>query len=250
MIAQEQGQFRLHGRKAPLGIRKNYAAYLVVSALLLTLSIQSGCSGTVGASPSASLSTSPSASPNVVSGLNPSTLALTFGNVNVGTASSQAVTFKNTSSSTVTISNVTIAGAGFTASGVSNGLNLGPGTSVAMTVSFSPAAMGPVTGSITITDTASNPTITIALSGTGASGHRASLSWSPSSSANVVGYYIYRGLTTGGPYLRLNLSSPNPGTTSVDASVQSGQTYFYVVTAVDVNGFESSFSNEVSAPIP
>jgi Abnormal spindle-like microcephaly-assoc'd, ASPM-SPD-2-Hydin len=250
MIAQEQGQFWIHGRKAPLGIRKNCATYLVLPALLLILSIQSGCSGTVGASHSASLSPSPSASPNVISGLNPSTSALTFGNVNLGTASSQVVTFTNTSSSNVTISKVTMAGAGFTASGVSNGLNLAPGASVAMTVSFSPAGMGPVTGSITITDTASNPTITIVLSGTGFAGHRALLSWNPSSSSNVAGYYIYRATTSGGPYSKLNWSSPNQGTTGVDGSVQSGQTYFYVVTAVDVNGLESSFSNEVSAPIP
>src|SRR5690242_653188 len=248
MIAHELGQFR--GRKASLGIRKNYASYLVMPALLLILSIQSGCSGTVGVSPSASLAASPSASPNVVSGLNPSTLALGFGNVNVGTASSQLITFTDTSSSTITISNVTMAGAGFTISGISKGLNLAPGASVVMTVSFSPAAVGPVTGSITITDNASNPTITIALSGTGASGHKAMLSWSPSSSSNVTGYYIYRGTTSGGPYSILNWASPNQGTTGVDASVQSGQTYFYVVTAVDVNGFQSSYSNEVSAPIP
>jgi len=250
MIAQEQGQPRPNGRKKELGMRKNYAAYIVVSALLFVVSIQSGCSGTVGVSPSASLSTSPSPSPNLISGLNPSTSALTFGNIAVGTTSTQAVTFTNTSSSNVTISNVTMAGAGFTVSGISNGLSVAPGSSVVMFVLFLPAAMGPVTGSITITDTASNPTITILLSGTGSAGHKALLSWNASSSSNVAGYFIYRGTTTGGPYTKLNWSSPIPGMTGVDGSVQSGQTYFYVVTAVDVNGFESAYSNEVSAPIP
>jgi fibronectin type 3 domain-containing protein len=57
-------------------------------------------------------------------------------------------------------------------------------------------------------------------------------------------------MTTGGPYSRLNGSTPNQGTSNVDISVQAGQTYYYVVTAIDVNGFESSFSNEASAPIP
>jgi fibronectin type 3 domain-containing protein len=40
------------------------------------------------------------------------------------------------------------------------------------------------------------------------------------------------------------------GTTFVDNTVQAGQTYYYVVTAVDASGNESVFSNEISATIP
>lgn len=244
MIAHARGQVFFGGRKTQLRLASNYLAYLLLPILLFAIISQSGCSGTVGASHSA-LS-------NVISGLSPSASAVSFGNVNVGTASTLVVTFTNTSGSNVTISNVTMAGPGFTVNGISNGLNIAPGASVVMAVSFAPAAMGPVNGSVIITDTASNPTITIGLSGTGASasGHTATLTWGPSSSPNVVGYYIYRGTTMGGPYSRLNLASPNQGTTSIDGSVQSGQTYYYVVTAVDVNGFQSSYSNEVSALIP
>ena len=43
---------------------------------------------------------------------------------------------------------------------------------------------------------------------------------------------------------------PNSGTTFVDGSVQSGQTYYYVVTAVDTSGTESAYSNQVQAAIP
>jgi fibronectin type 3 domain-containing protein len=75
------------------------------------------------------------------------------------------------------------------------------------------------------------------------------LSWNSSSSPSVIGYYMYRSSTTGGPYSRVN-GPADQGTTGTDASVQSGQTYFYVVTAVDGNGFESAFSNEASAVIP
>jgi fibronectin type 3 domain-containing protein len=35
-----------------------------------------------------------------------------------------------------------------------------------------------------------------------------------------------------------------------DTSVQNGQTYFYVTTAVDALGQESAYSSEVSALIP
>jgi fibronectin type 3 domain-containing protein len=35
-----------------------------------------------------------------------------------------------------------------------------------------------------------------------------------------------------------------------DSSVQSGTTYFYVTTAVDSSGTESSYSNQVQAVVP
>ena len=42
----------------------------------------------------------------------------------------------------------------------------------------------------------------------------------------------------------------NADTTFVDSSVQSGQTYFYVTTAVDGSGKESGNSNQTQAVIP
>jgi hypothetical protein len=76
----------------------------------------------------------------------------------------------------------------------------------------------------------------------------ASLSWNPSTSV-VVGYNVYRGTQSGGPYTKLN-SSPVSATTCTDSSVKAGQTYFYVVTAADSSNVESAYSNEVSASIP
>jgi len=35
-----------------------------------------------------------------------------------------------------------------------------------------------------------------------------------------------------------------------DATVQNSTTYYYVTTAVDSSGVESSYSNQVTAPIP
>jgi fibronectin type 3 domain-containing protein len=65
----------------------------------------------------------------------------------------------------------------------------------------------------------------------------------------VVGYNVYRGTQSGGPYTKLN-SSPVSATTCTDSSVKAGQTYFYVVTAADSSNVESAYSNEVSASIP
>jgi hypothetical protein len=79
--------------------------------------------------------------------------------------------------------------------------------------------------------------------------HSATLSWTPSTSLNVAGYNVYRATTSGGPYTKLN-SSLVAGVSYTDASVQSGQTYFYVATAVDTSNNESLNSNEAQAAIP
>ena len=77
--------------------------------------------------------------------------------------------------------------------------------------------------------------------------HSATLSWSSGSA--VIGYNVYRGSTTGGPYTMINTSLNAPAD-YVDLSVQAGQTYFYVVTSVDSGGVESLFSSQVQALIP
>jgi hypothetical protein len=79
--------------------------------------------------------------------------------------------------------------------------------------------------------------------------HRVVLSWNASPSIDVVGYNVYRGLNSGGPYSRINSSIAN-GTTYTDSAVASGTTYYYVVTSVNGNGEESIYSNEASATVP
>jgi fibronectin type 3 domain-containing protein len=81
------------------------------------------------------------------------------------------------------------------------------------------------------------------------SGHDVTLNWNASISSGVAGYNVYRGTVSGGPYFRLN-SSVVTATTFNDNAVQTGQTYFYVVTSISLNNVESSFSNEVMAPVP
>jgi len=73
-------------------------------------------------------------------------------------------------------------------------------------------------------------------------------SWNASTST-VSGYYIYRNTLSGGTYVRIN-SSPVVGLNYIDSTVQSGTTYYYVITAVDSTGVESVYSNQVSAAIP
>jgi fibronectin type 3 domain-containing protein len=83
---------------------------------------------------------------------------------------------------------------------------------------------------------------------TQAQAHTATASWSASTSV-VSGYNVYRGTLSGGPYTKLN-GSLIALLTYADTTAQSGQTYFFVATAVDGSGNESVFSSEVKAVIP
>ncbi len=78
--------------------------------------------------------------------------------------------------------------------------------------------------------------------------HQTTLFWTGSSSP-VVGYNVYRGTQSGGPYALLSAGSVT-AEEFVDSTVASGLTYFYVVTAVSSVGVESAFSNEAVAVIP
>jgi len=74
------------------------------------------------------------------------------------------------------------------------------------------------------------------------------LSWNPSSSA-VIGYNLYRGTQSGGPYAKQN-SSVLSATTYTDSNIASGTTYYYVSTSVNADNEESAYSNEATATIP
>lgn len=183
--------------------------------------------------------------------LSASPIILPFGVVNLSSNSSLATTLTNIGNSNVTISSVTVAGAAFTPSGVSSGLTLAPSQSAVLTMTFAPTVNGPVNGSVMIGSNATNSPATVSLAGVGASptSHTVGLTWNASSTTGVVGYFVYRGIVSGGPYSKLN-SQAVPATTYTDSTALSGPTYFYVVTAVDGNNVESSFSNEVSAVLP
>ena len=74
------------------------------------------------------------------------------------------------------------------------------------------------------------------------------LSWNPSSST-VIGYNLYRGTQSGGPYAKVNPSVLS-STSFTDSSIVSGTTYYYVSTSVNGDSEESAYSNEASATIP
>ena len=172
---------------------------------------------------------------------------LDFGSVLVGSVASLGVTLLNAGNANVTISSVGIAGTGFNVTGVGANTVVAPGQTAALGVTFAPAAIGPAAGSIAIGSSAG--ALSIALTGSGGqlSPHTVALTWDPSTSI-VVGYYVYRALPNGA-FAKIN-PAPAVPTAYTDVNIQSGQTYTYVVTAVDANNVESDYSDPVLATIP
>lgn len=171
--------------------------------------------------------------------------SVTFGDVAAGQSTSSSVTVTNTGSSTVTITGVTGPGAPYTVSGITANQTIAAEQSATLNVNFAPTSTGSFTGNATITSTATNSPMTVTVAG---GSHSVSLSWTASTST-VVGYNVYRGTISGGPYTLVN-SSLVAGTTYTDLGIASGQTYYYVVTAVNSSGSESVYSNQASAAVP
>jgi hypothetical protein len=177
----------------------------------------------------------------------PSTIS--FGNQLLGTIQNQTGTL-SASNSSVTVSSVGVSGSQFSVNGLSLPVTIAAGNSVSFQVTFAPQASGTASANVTFASNASNSPAVQSLSGSGTlPQHSVALGWDASTSSDVVGYNLYRGTSTGGPFIRIN-SALDTIPSETDSTVQAGQTYYYVVTAVDSSGAESSYSTQAQAVIP
>jgi HYDIN/CFA65/VesB family protein/ASPM-SPD-2-Hydin domain-containing protein/centrosomal CEP192-like protein len=174
---------------------------------------------------------------------------LNFGNVTVGTSASLTGTLSATGAS-VTVSSASVNSSEFSISGLTLPITIVAGQSKAFTATFTPQASGAASANASFMSNATNSptTETLAGSGTPAPQHSVDLSWSETGTG-VVGYNVYRGAKSGGPYTRIN-TALDAATAYTDGLVTAGQTYYYVTTAVDGGSNESTYSNEVQAVIP
>lgn len=78
--------------------------------------------------------------------------------------------------------------------------------------------------------------------------HVVDLSWQGSSSANVVGYNVYRS-PDGATWKKINMTL-TASTLYSDSTVANGTTYYYAATAVDSSGRESVKTAPVKAVVP
>jgi hypothetical protein len=244
--------FSVSGYTLPLSVNAGNQTTITVAFLPTSVGAVSGNISIVSNAPTSPTSVGLSGTGIAATftlGISPASLS--FGNVTTNTSSTpQDVTITNTGNSKVAISLITLSGSGYSMTGGSAPVTLIPSQNLVLTIQFSPTAAGSVSGSISIVSNASGSPASVSLSGTGVAPvqHTVALSWTASTST-VAGYNVYRGTVSGGPYSKIN-SSLVATLSYTDSTVQSGTTYYYVTTAVDSSGDESTYSNEVSAPIP
>src|SRR2546425_673879 len=136
--------------------------FLRASSLLLILALFSwfwisGCGGVAGKNTPPQGNGQLSARPASVA----------FGNVTVGSRSTQAIGLSNTGSVNLTVSLGGATGPGFSISGLTFPLTLPPGQSSTFSVQFAPTTTGSASGSLSLVSDAPNSPSTIALSGAG-----------------------------------------------------------------------------------
>ena len=73
------------------------------------------------------------------------------------------------------------------------------------------------------------------------------LAWNPSPSGGVSGYRVYMGNRSGN---YTNMTGVGNSTSITVSNLQPGVTYFFAITAFDVFGRESGFSNEINYTPP
>jgi hypothetical protein len=150
---------------------------------------------------------------------NPGSLA--FGNVSVGSSSPQTITLTNTGNTSATISAISASGTGFSATGLTVPLILAANQSTTFTAQFAPTTVGAASGTITVTSTATDPTVSIALSGSGVQGN---LTASPTS--------INFGSLLVGASGSVSVTLKNAGTASVTISQGSASGTGFSITGL------------------
>jgi len=182
--------------------------------------------------------------------------SIDFGKLAVKKTTTRKVTISNTGNSKVNISKVSLGGTAFSVSDLPSQFALEPQQSTSFQVSFHPQAKGVVKGSLSFTSKDLAAPLALSLSGNAvdagsvpaSSGHTVTLEWE-ASPGKILGYNVYRGEESDGPYDQLT-NSLSSSTSYVDSEVESGQKYYYVVTSVNQGGHESKRSDQVSVTIP
>jgi hypothetical protein len=113
-------------------------------------------------------------------------------------------------------------------------------------VNTSGLAAGTYNGTVTVSATgSSSKTVAVTLTVSAPTTSSATLTWTPNTDSDLAGYKIYRA-TASGAYGAALATVPAGTVTYQATGLSANTTYFFVITAYDSAGNESSFSNEVN----
>ncbi len=229
------------------------------SATWLTLSPSSGNgSGSIAANAALSAAAvgTNNATITVTSGGVARTIAVTL-TVSAAslTASPNSVTYTatqgaaNPSPQTITISSngtwAVSSGASWLSLSPTSGSHNG---TITASVNTATATQGTKSTAITVTSGGITRTVNVTLTLNPPSSSSVTLTWNANTESDLAGYRVYRA-TSSGTYGAPIATIQGKTTSYIATGLQLGTTYFFVVTAYDIAGNESAYSNEVSKSI-
>jgi hypothetical protein len=173
---------------------------------------------------------------------------LVFGNVTVGSSTTLPATL-TALNGTITISSDQSNSSEFAILGLNLPVTIPAGQSIPVKIQFTPNQSGTASGKVGLMSTAQNSPTIEPLTGAGVAQNSYSVGLSWNASSGVVGYNIFRGGAKAGPFQQLN-TAIDASTDYTDNAVAAGATYFYVTTAVNGQGQQSSYSTPVEVVIP
>jgi hypothetical protein len=149
-----------------------------------------------------------------------------FGTVQTGTTSTKTVQLSNTGDTTggnLIVSGASVDNPLFNIPNSQFPMTVPPGSSVPLTITFSPQANGAVTGTVSFTSNASNPTVTLSLTAIGgATTSAGALNISPTS-------LFFGNVIVGATQTQtVTMSNPGTGSTTVSAGTVSGSGFAIV----------------------
>ena len=221
------------------------------TSVTLDITFQPQAAGTTGGSifiPGPGLNIPLAGTGTTVGQLTLSPTTLSFGNVDVGSTTTQASTL-NASGGSVTISSATSNNSEFSVSGISFPVTIAAGQSLTFDAVFSPSQTGSASGTLTFASNASDSQVGESVNGTGVNPqYSVNLSWNASNSNGVVGYNVYRG-TVANSYTKIN-PSLDGNTSYTDNTVSPVVNYYYAATSVNSSGQESGYSSPIEVSVP
>jgi hypothetical protein len=156
----------------------------------------------------------------------------------------------NPSPQTITISS----NGSWSASDDASWLSLSPASgsnnngTITASVNTATATQGNNSTIITVTSGGITRTVNVSLTLNAPSSSSVTLTWNPNTESDLAGYKVYRA-TSSGTYGAPIATIQGNTTRYIATGLQFGTTYFFVVTAYDIAGNESAYSNEVSKSI-
>ena len=201
---QTRNSGREYQPKTPF--RRSLGSLLATLAVILTAVTLTNCAGVTSA---ASTGSNGSADPGTGI-LSASATTLSFGSVATGSTAVQSMSVTNTGTEAVNITQASISGSAFSVMSGSGAATLAVGQSATVQIQFAPTAAAAATGDLVISSNASNPTLTIALTGTGTA---AGVSVTPSS--------VSFGSVPDGTTATQSITLKNTGTANLNVSSES-----------------------------